>query len=96
MRSACVWNDILLPIAANSFGELVSKLRQVGLDRASSFYRGSCHPADAAQASGEASRRMMTLCIDRQDRRSPRTCLRLDAGQCLWGAGARPAALRRS
>ena len=45
-------NDILLPVAPNSFGGLVSKLRQVGLDR--EFLLSRLLPsADAARASGE-------------------------------------------
>jgi transcriptional regulator with XRE-family HTH domain/Zn-dependent peptidase ImmA (M78 family) len=45
-------NDILLPVAPNSFAGLVSKLRQVGLDRA--FLLSRLLPsADAARASGE-------------------------------------------
>lgn len=45
-------NDILLPIAPGNFGGLVSKLRQVGLDR--EFLLGRLLPsADAARASGE-------------------------------------------
>ncbi len=45
-------NDILLPVAANSFGGLVSKLRQVGLDR--DFLMSRLLPSsDAARASGE-------------------------------------------
>lgn len=47
-------NDILLPVAANSFGGLVSKLRQVGLDR--EFLLSRLLPsADAARASGEVA-----------------------------------------
>lgn len=45
-------NEILLPIAPTGFGELVSKLRQVGLDR--DFLLSRLLPsADAARASGE-------------------------------------------
>lgn len=45
-------NDILLPVAPGNFGGLVSKLRQVGLDR--DFLLGRLLPsADAARASGE-------------------------------------------
>lgn len=45
-------NDILLPVAPESFGGLVSKLRQVGLDR--DFLLSRLLPsADAARASGE-------------------------------------------
>lgn len=45
-------NDILLPVAPNSFGGLVSKLRQVGLDR--EFLLSRLLPsADAERASGE-------------------------------------------
>lgn len=45
-------NDILLPVAPDSFGGLVSKLRQVGLDR--DFLLSRLLPsADAARASGE-------------------------------------------
>jgi transcriptional regulator with XRE-family HTH domain/Zn-dependent peptidase ImmA (M78 family) len=45
-------NDILLPVAANSFSGLVGKLRQVGLDR--DFLLSRLLPsADAARASGE-------------------------------------------
>lgn len=45
-------NDILLPVAPNSFGGLVSKLRQVGLER--DFLLSRLLPsADAARASGE-------------------------------------------
>lgn len=45
-------NDILLPVAPNSFGGLVSKLRQVGLDR--DFLLSRLLPSpDAARASGE-------------------------------------------
>lgn len=45
-------NDILLPVAPNSFGGLVSKLRQVGLER--DFLLTRLLPsADAARASGE-------------------------------------------
>lgn len=45
-------NDILLPVAPVSFGGLVSKLRQVGLDR--EFLLSRLLPsADAARASGE-------------------------------------------
>ncbi|SEM70796.1 XRE family transcriptional regulator [Bradyrhizobium sp. OK095] len=45
-------NDILLPVAPDSFGGLVSKLRQVGLDR--DFLVSRLLPsADAARASGE-------------------------------------------
>lgn len=47
-------NDILLPIAPNSFGGLVSKLRQVGLDR--EFLLARLLPStDAARASGEVA-----------------------------------------
>jgi transcriptional regulator with XRE-family HTH domain/Zn-dependent peptidase ImmA (M78 family) len=47
-------NDILLPVAPNSFGGLVSKLRQVGLDR--EFLLSRLLPsADAARASGEVA-----------------------------------------
>jgi transcriptional regulator with XRE-family HTH domain len=45
-------NDILLPVAPHSFGGLVSKLRQVGLDR--DFLLSRLLPsADAARARGE-------------------------------------------
>ncbi|RBP05026.1 helix-turn-helix protein [Roseiarcus fermentans] len=45
-------NDILLPVAPANFGGLVSKLRQVGLDR--DFLLSRLLPsADAARASGE-------------------------------------------
>jgi transcriptional regulator with XRE-family HTH domain/Zn-dependent peptidase ImmA (M78 family) len=45
-------NDILLPVAPGNFGGLVSKLRQVGLDR--DFLLSRLLPsADAARASGE-------------------------------------------
>jgi transcriptional regulator with XRE-family HTH domain/Zn-dependent peptidase ImmA (M78 family) len=45
-------NDILLPVAPSSFGGLVSKLRQVGLER--DFLLNRLLPsADAARASGE-------------------------------------------
>jgi transcriptional regulator with XRE-family HTH domain/Zn-dependent peptidase ImmA (M78 family) len=45
-------NDILLPVAPNSFESLVSKLRQVGLDR--DFLLSRLLPStDAARASGE-------------------------------------------
>lgn len=45
-------NDILLPVAPNSFGGLVSKLRQVGLER--DFLLSRLLPStDAARASGE-------------------------------------------
>jgi transcriptional regulator with XRE-family HTH domain len=45
-------NDILLPVAAGNFGGLVSKLRQVGLDR--EFLLSRLLPsADAARASGD-------------------------------------------
>lgn len=45
-------NDILLPVVPGNFGGLVSKLRQVGLDR--EFLLGRLLPsADAARASGE-------------------------------------------
>jgi transcriptional regulator with XRE-family HTH domain len=45
-------NDILLPVAPNSFGGLVKKLRQVGLD--SDFLLSRLLPSpDAARASGE-------------------------------------------
>jgi transcriptional regulator with XRE-family HTH domain/Zn-dependent peptidase ImmA (M78 family) len=47
-------NDILLPVAASSFGGLVSKLRQVGLDR--EFLLSRLLPsADSARASGEVA-----------------------------------------
>jgi len=47
-------NDILLPVAPDSFGGLVSKLRQVGLDR--EFLLSRLLPsADAARASGEVA-----------------------------------------
>jgi transcriptional regulator with XRE-family HTH domain/Zn-dependent peptidase ImmA (M78 family) len=47
-------NDILLPVVPNSFGGLVSKLRQVGLDR--EFLLSRLLPsADAARASGEVA-----------------------------------------
>ncbi len=47
-----ITNDILLPIAPGNFGGLVSKLRQVGLDR--DFLLGRLLPsADAARAGGE-------------------------------------------
>ena len=47
-------NDILLPMAPNSFGGLVSKLRQVGLER--EFLVSRLLPsADAARASGEVA-----------------------------------------
>lgn len=47
-------NDILLPVAPHSFGGLVSKLRQVGLDR--DFLLSRLLPsADAARASGEVA-----------------------------------------
>jgi transcriptional regulator with XRE-family HTH domain len=47
-------NDILLPVAPNSFGGLISKLRQVGLDR--EFLLSRLLPsADAARASGEVA-----------------------------------------
>ncbi|HET9146639.1 MAG TPA: XRE family transcriptional regulator [Acetobacteraceae bacterium] len=47
-------NDILLPVAPNSFGGLVSKLRQVGLDR--DFLLSRLLPSpDAARASGEVA-----------------------------------------
>src|ERR1700726_780422 len=47
-------NDILLPVAPNSFGGLVSKLRQVGLDR--EFLLSRLLPSvDAARASGEVA-----------------------------------------
>ncbi|WP_315744481.1 helix-turn-helix domain-containing protein [Bradyrhizobium sp. SZCCHNR1075] len=49
-----ITNDILLPVAPNSFGGLVSKLRQVGLDR--EFLLTRLLPsADAARASGEVA-----------------------------------------
>lgn len=49
-----ITNDILLPVAPNSFGGLVSKLRQVGLER--DFLLSRLLPsADAARASGEVS-----------------------------------------
>lgn len=45
-------NDILLPVAPDSFGGLVSKLRQVGLDR--EFLLSRLLPStDAARANGE-------------------------------------------
>src|SRR6267378_7170158 len=45
-------NDILLPVAPGNFGGLVSKLKQVGLDR--EFLLGRLmSSADAARASGE-------------------------------------------
>lgn len=45
-------NDILLPVVPGNFGGLISKLRQVGLDR--DFLLGRLLPsADAARASGE-------------------------------------------
>lgn len=47
-------NDILLPVAPNSFGELVGKLRQVGLDREFLLSR-LLSSADAARASGEVA-----------------------------------------
>lgn len=47
-------NDILLPVAPNSFGGLVSKLHQVGLDREFLFSR-LLPSADAASASGEVA-----------------------------------------
>ena len=47
-----ITNDILLPVAPGNFRELVSKLRQVGLDR--DFLLSRLLPsADAARASGE-------------------------------------------
>ncbi len=47
-------NDILLPVAADSFGGLVSKLRQVGLER--EFLLSRLLPsADAARATGEVA-----------------------------------------
>jgi transcriptional regulator with XRE-family HTH domain/Zn-dependent peptidase ImmA (M78 family) len=47
-------NDILLPVAPNSFGGLVSKLRQVGLER--DFLLSRLLPSpDAARASGEVA-----------------------------------------
>jgi transcriptional regulator with XRE-family HTH domain/Zn-dependent peptidase ImmA (M78 family) len=47
-------NDILLPVAPNSFSGLVTKLRQVGLER--DFLLNRLLPsADAARASGEVS-----------------------------------------
>jgi transcriptional regulator with XRE-family HTH domain/Zn-dependent peptidase ImmA (M78 family) len=47
-------NDILLPVAPGDFGGLVSKLRQVGLDR--DFLLNRLLPsADAALAAGEAA-----------------------------------------
>lgn len=47
-------NDILLPVAPDGFGGLVSKLRQVGLDR--EFLLSRLLPsADAARASGEVA-----------------------------------------
>lgn len=47
-------NDILLPVAPDSFGGLVSKLRQVGLER--DFLLSRLLPsADAARASGEVA-----------------------------------------
>ena len=46
-------NDILLPVAPGNFGGLISKLKQVGLDR--DFLLGRLLPsADSARASGEA------------------------------------------
>jgi transcriptional regulator with XRE-family HTH domain len=45
-------NDILLPVAPQSFGGLVTKLRQVGLDRDFLLSR-LLQSADAARASGE-------------------------------------------
>lgn len=49
-----ITNDILLPVAPHSFSELVSKLRQVGLDR--DFLLSRLVPsADAARASGEVA-----------------------------------------
>jgi transcriptional regulator with XRE-family HTH domain len=49
-----ITNDILLPVAPRSFGGLVSKLRQVGLDR--DFLLSRLLPsADAARASGEVA-----------------------------------------
>jgi transcriptional regulator with XRE-family HTH domain len=49
-----ITNDILLPVAPHSFGGLVSKLRQVGLDR--DFLLSRLLPsADAARASGEVA-----------------------------------------
>lgn len=45
-------NDILLPVAPDSFGSLVRKLRQVGLDRDFLLSR-LLSSADAARASGE-------------------------------------------
>lgn len=46
-------NDILLPVAPSTFNELVSKLRQVGIDR--DFLLSRLLPsADAARANGEA------------------------------------------
>jgi transcriptional regulator with XRE-family HTH domain len=45
-------NDILLPVAPGNFGGLVSKLRQVGLDR-EFLLRRLLPSADAARASGE-------------------------------------------
>ena len=47
-------NDILLPMAPHSFGGLVSKLRQVGLDREFLLSR-LLSSAEAARASGEIS-----------------------------------------
>lgn len=48
-------NDILLPVAPDSFAGLVSKLRQVGLDR--DFLLSRLLPStDAARASGEIGR----------------------------------------
>lgn len=49
-----ITNDILLPVAPDSFGGLVSKLRQVGIDR--EFLLSRLLPsADAARASGEVA-----------------------------------------
>ena len=46
-------NEILLPITPNSFGDIISKLRQVGLDR--DFLLSRLLPSmDAARASNEA------------------------------------------
>jgi len=47
-------NDILLPVVPNSFGALVSKLRQVGLDRDFLLSR-LMPPTDAARARGEVA-----------------------------------------
>lgn len=49
-----ITNDILLPVVPSSFGGLVSKLRQVGLDR--EFLLSRLLPsADAARASGDVA-----------------------------------------